>query len=360
MEQIKIFIENIKGKSIIDVLIAIGIIIVFYMGSSMFSKFIMKLLKIKGSNKENLKQNEIYKSLKNIFICIGFYIGLLVLSLPENWFNFTTKIIRILMIINLAKVIAELISPDSKIMKKVQNNNKISENKIAVNVISKIIKFLIYIVAGFMIIADLGYDLSGLITGLGLSSVVIALAAQELAENLICGMAIITDKPFKIGDYIKVGTYEGTVQDISFRSTKIKTSESTIITIQNSKIVSEAVVNISKIDQRRVNLDLRVPLDIGAKKLNELLESIKLLLYSNQEVIANTLQVNVSEIAEDSIKIAIVLYLNTIDYSEFLKFKTKANISLIRLLEDKGIELAYPVRKIYVNSETNENKQENV
>lgn len=351
MEQIKSLIENIKERNLIDVLIAVVIVIVFYMVSSLFSKLVMKLLKIKGNDKEKIKNSDIYKALKSIFLCIGIYIAILVLDIPENWFILCSKIVRIFLILNAARVIAELISPESKIMRKVGESEKFSENKVAISIISKIIKVILYIIAGFMIIADLGYDLSGLITGLGLSSVVIALAAQELAENLLSGFAIITDKPFEIGDYIQVGNYTGTVEEIKFRSTRIRTAENAVVTIQNSKIVSESVVNVSKIDKRRIDLSLRLPLDITAGKISELMESIKLVLYSNTEVIANSLQVNVGEITEDSIKISIYFFVNIIEFTDFLKFKTKANLSIINLLEDKKIKLVYPSKNIYIRNE---------
>ena len=351
MEQINGFFENIKERNLIDVLISIVIIIVFYMVSSLFSKLVMKLLKIKGNDKEKIKNSDIYKSLKNIFLCIGFYIALLILNLPENWFILCSKVVRIFIILNTARLVADLISPESKIMRKVGESEKFSENKVAISVISKVIKVILYIIAGFMIIADLGYDLSGLITGLGLSSVVIALAAQELAENLLSGLAIVTDKPFEIGDYIQVGSNAGTVEEIKFRSTKIRTAENAIVTIQNSKIVSESVVNVSKIDKRRIDLSLRLPLDTTVSQISELIESTKLVLYSNTEVISNSLQVNVGEITEDAIKISIYFFVNIIEFTEFLKFKTKANLSIIKLLEDKNVKLSYPSTNVYMKKE---------
>lgn len=349
MEIIKEFIENVKERNFMDVLIAIAIVILFYMVSSLFSKIVIKLFKIKGNDKEKIKNSDIYKALKSIFMCAGLYIGLLILNLPENWFLLCSKIIRVGFILNIARAIAALISPESKLMKTVGKNEKIAENKTALNTISKIIKVILYIIAGFMIVADFGYDLSGLITGLGLSSVVIALAAQELVGNLISGMAIASDKPFQVGDYITVGTFAGTVVDIKFRCTKIRTAENTIVTIQNSRIISEYVVNSSKIDKRRLELNLRLPLDTNSNVVAGLLESIKLVLYSNAEVIANTLQVNVMNIELDAIVINIYFYTNIVDYAEFLKFKTKTNLSIIKLLEEKEIKLAYPGTNVYLN-----------
>ncbi len=353
MEQINIFIENLKKTNLLDVLIAIGIVIVFYVVSSLFSKLIMKLLKFKTKDKEKLKNNDLYRALRYIFICVGIYIALLVLNLPENWFIFCSKIVRTFIVINITRVLADIISPGSSIMKKMENNEKFSENKVSINIISKVIRVLLYIVAGFMIIADFGYDLSGLITGLGLSSVFIALAAQELVGNLISGMAIISDKPFEIGDYIEVGNYAGTVEEIKFRSTKIRTSENTIITIQNSKLISEYVVNVSKIEKRRIDINLRLPLDINVREITELMDSIKLVLYSNSEVIKDSLQVNLGEIIDDAIKISIYFYISITDYAEFLKFKTKANLSVMNILEDKKIKLVYPGRNIYIKNEEN-------
>ncbi len=351
MEQIQSFIENIQEKNLIDVLIAIGIIIIFCMVSSLFSKFVMRILKIKGNDKEKLKNSDIYKGLRYVFICIGIYVALVILNLPDNWFILCSKVIRIFIIFNSARVLAGIISPESKIIRKIEKNQKLSENKVTISIMSKVITVLIYVIAGFMIIADLGYDLSGLITGLGLSSVFIALAAQELVGNLISGMAIISDKPFEIGDYIQVGEYAGTVEDIRFRSTKIRTAENTVITIQNSKIVSEYVVNVSKIEKRRIDISLRLPLDITAREITELIDSIKLVLYSNPEIISNSLQVNLGEIIDDAIKISIYFYISIIDYEEFLKFKTKANLSIMKLLEDKKIRLVYPGRNVYMINE---------
>lgn len=351
MEQINNFIEAIKQKELIDVLIAIGIIILFYIMRNVFSNMIIKIFKVKGSEKQKLKNSETSKGLKTIFICIGVYIALLLLNLEASWFSLCSKILRIVIIISVTRIISELISPESKIMKKVGKSERLSENKITIGVVSKIIKAIVYIIAGFMIIADLGYDLSGLITGLGLSSVVIALAAQELVENLLSGMAIVSDKPFELGDYVRIGDYEGTVIDIKFRSTKIRMTDNTIVTIQNAKIVSGAVINISKIEKRKLALSYGIPLDTSSIKVKELMESIKMLLYSNTEVMANSVIVYINEITQNAIKIEIFAYLSIVDYTEFLNFKTKVNLSIIKLLEDKNIKLAMPPTAVHLIEE---------
>ena len=113
MEQINNFIEAIKQKELIDVLIAIGIIILFYIMRNVFSNMIIKIFKVKGSEKQKLKNSETSKGLKTIFICIGVYIALLILNLEASWFSLCSKILRIVIIISVTRIISELISPES-------------------------------------------------------------------------------------------------------------------------------------------------------------------------------------------------------------------------------------------------------
>jgi len=153
------------------------------------------------------------------------------------------KICKILIIIIITKCISLLLKPNSPIFKMIVKNSK---NKTVNAFLNKLIQVILWITATYMIIYELGYDLSGLVTGLGIGSVVIALAAQDMVKSLLSGIAIITDKPFLIGDCIEVGNYTGTVIQITYRSTRIKTEKNTIVTIPNSTITSSYVVNLGK------------------------------------------------------------------------------------------------------------------
>ena len=136
-------------------------------------------------------------------------------------------------------------------------------------------KYGVYIVSGFLIISELHYDIGSLVTGLGLTSVVIALAAQDLVGSLLSGMAIASDKPFIVGDFVKIGSYEGTVTEVKFRCTRIRTVDDTIVTIQNSTITSTEVVNYTKMTKRRHDIVLNLPLETNSKILENLTIKLK-------------------------------------------------------------------------------------
>ena len=342
METIKTFIEGIKAKDIADIFISIAILVIFFVLSIWLPRLLLKIWKVNEKDKKVLKENDTYKGLRSIFLCFGIYLALIILALPATAMAFCIKLIRVAVILSIAKILVGMISPTSKLMKKVKGNEKLQENQKLIQTGTKLLKVLIYIVAGFMIISEFGYDLNGIITGLGLGSVVIALAAQELVSNLLSGMAIASEKPFEIGDWVTIGDISGTIVDIKF-----KTVENTTVTIQNTKILSEAIINSATINARRIEMTLRLPLDTSSEKTEELMKSIRNILESMQEINKNTIQINVTEIGAEAIIIKVFLYTNIVDYDKFLTFSTKLNLTIMKLLEDKRIKLANPSADIY-------------
>lgn len=171
MEQINIiidFFQNISKNQIIDILIAVAIIILFSMGSSIISYLIVKLFNLKEKHKNKIKFNPWYKLIKSVLICSGVYLAILVLGLPEDIKNIVIKIFRIIVIIVIARATTSFFNPKEKIFIKLKESERFSGDQTLVNFISKIVKCIIYIIASFLVITELGYDISGLITGLGL------------------------------------------------------------------------------------------------------------------------------------------------------------------------------------------------
>lgn len=171
MEQIKNIIaifQNISKNQIIDILIAVAIVILFSMGSSIISYLIVKIFNLKEKHKNKIKFNPWYRLIKTLLIFSGVYLAILVLGLPEEIKGIVVKIFRIVVIIVTARVITKFFNPKEKIFVKLKESERFSGDQTLVNFISKIVKCIIYIIASFLVITELGYDISGLITGLGL------------------------------------------------------------------------------------------------------------------------------------------------------------------------------------------------
>lgn len=156
------------------------------------------------------------------------------------------------------------------------------------------------------------------------------------------------DKPFSVGDWIHTEKYEGTIEDITFRSTRIRTADNSVVTIPNSILSNEFIANWSKLEKRKIEISLRLPLETKAQELEILSKKFKIVLENNKDILEDSIQVDVNKIKEDNIEISIVLYTSITEYNKFLNIKQEININILKILEAEGIKLAYPGRNVYV------------
>ena len=203
-------------------------------------------------------------------------------------------------------------------------------------------------IAIFIIFIEIDYDLSGLITGLGLGSVVLTLAAQDTVKNLLGGIIIFMDKPFQAGESIKILNYEGTVEDMTLRSTRIRTWDNSIIQIPNSIVSSEPVENLSKFKRRRYVLNLELVLNTKIEKIQLLKEKIYEILMRNEHVYKDTIHIHFKEVTANGYKIIVICYIDIVDYYEFLDVKEDLNKEIMILINKENIELAYDTKTIEI------------
>ena len=344
------FFKNLTQEQLIDIGIAAIIIIFFLIFSSVFSYLIIKMFKFREKNELKIKHNPLYKPLKALFAVVGIYIGIIILRLPENVMEACNKIFQILVICIIAKGLINLVDPQKGLIKKMRNDEAPDGNKTVASFTSKILKYVIYIGAGLLILAVFGINPTSLIAGLGVGSAVVALAAQDFVKNLISGFSIMSDKPFLVGDWIAVGTNEGTVIEISFRCTKIKTSDNSIVTIQNSEFTTNNVINWSRMEQRRYELNIKLPLETNSSQIEKIVNKMSFVLNNNEDIEKDSMQVHFDAIGLDSVNINIYMYTNIINFVDFLNFKEKVNEDILKVLESENIKMAYPGQNVYVHN----------
>lgn len=346
MDNLVAFLKTIDVKSLMDIFdiqIAIAVILIFTLFRGAFATAIIKIYyKIVNKNKR-AKDSSLYKYLTTLSVLIGVYFAINILPTNKIVLHYMSLALRIAFIIFITKCLTTLTLEDSIVMKYF---NKEEQAKPVNLLIAKIVRALMWVVGGFIIIYELGYNLSGLATGLGIGAAVISLAAQDLVKSLLSGMAILTDKPFIIGDWIECGKYQGTVIDITYRSTRIKAANNSIITIPNSIVTAEYVLNWNKLTSRRIDMNLNLALDTTSEKIEKVTKQIKFALQNDKEVINDTVEVHVNEISTTGINVMIILYERETNYYKFLAVKQRLICSILDVLEKENVELSYPGQSI--------------
>lgn len=352
MEQIANFIENIITIPIIDIIIAVGIILFFRIFSGTISYIIIRMFKIKEKKAKSIKESAFYSPLKIFFIILGFYLAIVFLKEPlhitQEIMLVAYKTFIIISTIAFAKGLAESFTPKSSLYKKIKEKTSKDVEDSMFDFALKIIRFVIYIVAGFIIITSLGVNLNGLVAGLGIGGVIFTLAAQDTAKNLFAGVVVFLDKPFVVGDWIQVDTFEGTVEDITFRSTRVRTFENSLVNIPNAIISNASIINWSKMEKRRYRTNLCIELDTPLEKLEKFQIRVKDMLQARDAIYDDSIIVKFDNITDNGLNVLICSYTDSVDYNTYIAEREDINYKIMKILREEKIELAYDTKTIQV------------
>lgn len=342
--------RNVETSQIIDVIIAIAIIILFIIISPAITYFVVRIF-FKKVKKEDIKESALYKNIRIFMNFLGMYIALRVLKLTAEQHIFIDKCFRIVIIWSVANIIPGVLELRILALERKENSlNK--KDKFASKVVTTIIKITLYVIAAYLSFKEFNYDLGGIAAGLGIGGAIVALAAQNVVKQILAGLAIISDKPFEIGDWIEVGDIAGTVESITWRSTKLRTTKDTIVTMDNNELIISNIINWGKIEKRVFTTNLKLPLETEEKIVEKVMNRITFILKYNEDIIKDTIRVNLNEIQESALNISIYLETSIVNYKDYMNFCNHLNLTILNILESQGVKLAYPGQNIYIKENT--------
>jgi MscS family membrane protein len=346
--------------------IAIGVLVLFALLKKIFAKYVFKIiLRLANNTRFDVDTkivNAFKKPVTNFFGVLGFYFAFKILTMANIPISIIVidQIFRSVVIILLSWGLYNLTEESSLLFEKMHKAYDIKMDKILFPFISKTLR-LILIALDINIIAEIwGIPIQGFITGLGLGGLAFALAAKDAASNIIAGVFIILDKPFTIGDWVSIDTLEGTIENISFRTTKIRTFDEAIITVPNSKLANEPLTNFSKRGKRRINFSLGITYSTSGDKLQICVDNIRKMIENHPQVNKQGIYVRFNKFNDSSLDIFIYFFVDTTELAEYLKIKENINFNIMKILEQEGVSIAFPSSSIYVESLPGKVKQEDL
>lgn len=206
-------------------------------------------------------------------------------------------------------------------------------------------KFLVGALALVAVLAQLGYPVTSIITGLGIGGIALALAAQKTVENLFGAFSLAIDQPFREGDVIQVDGISGTVEAIGLRSTRIRTVDRTLITIPNGKLAEMRVETITARDRLRFYCVLGLA-HSPAKQITAVLQGVDGILRESTMVANDSISVRLIALTDSALNVEIVAMVETSDYARFLEVRQGLLLDILEVVEKSGSSLAHPVSSI--------------
>lgn len=287
--------------------------------------------------------------LKEIILGITDYLDDIKKVLESIHFGLIVEVITNIIVLSILFKLTDVF--ESKIKARIQKNKNDQMVKI-LPIFSRIIKSVVFFIMLAAFLQNHGYSVSSLIAGFGITGLAVGFAANTTIANIFGTLAIISDKSYKIGDYIQISGLEGTVEDINMRSTKLRTLDNAVTIIPNGTIAGGNIVNLSKIHRRRFYETFGVTYDTSDEKLKRAVQIIEEIFHSNPNVHADYI-VFLDKLADSSINITANAYLKTKDLNKFRKMKEEILFEIIKKYREEGLDFAFPSQSIYLSKNEN-------
>ncbi len=225
-----------------------------------------------------------------------------------------------------------------------------------VPLITTSLRILVVLVFGTMMAQSLGYSVSALVASLGLGGAALALASRDAVANFFGFVMIFLDKPFSVGDWIKGSGFEGVVEEIGFRSTRIRTFEKTVENIPNNLMANVNVQNMDRrkdigLNVRRIKMTVGVTYSTSAEQMEQVVAAIREILANDEGVDSRmTTLVNFTDFGASSLDVFIYYFSNRAEWAYYLDVRQRVNLKIMRALEELGVSIAFPSRSIYLEN----------
>lgn len=217
-----------------------------------------------------------------------------------------------------------------------------------VPMISKSLKVFV-VVIGIVFAADnLNIDVTSLLAGLGLGGLAFALAAKDLLGNFFGSVTVLLDRPFSIGDWVVIGDIEGTVEQVGFRSTRVRTFYNSLVTMPNSILTTTKIDNMGARRYRRMKQNLSVTYDTPPEKVEAFCEGIRKIIQMHPYMRKDFYQVYFNQYASASLDILVYVFWATPDWSMELRERHRFLLDILRLARQLEVEFAFPTQTLYL------------
>lgn len=206
----------------------------------------------------------------------------------------------------------------------------------------------VFVVVGVLLtIQGLGYDVKAILAGLGIGGLAFALAAQDTLANIFGAIVVAVDQPFRIGEVVRIGANAGAVEDIGLRSTRIRLTDKSLMTIPNKTVAAETITNLSRFTRRRFEQVLGLTYDTSPAEMEAILGEIRAIVTAQPEVDAKGVQLFFRDFGASSLDVWLAYEVTDPDFPRAMAVKQRINLAIMKAVAARGLEFAFPTQTVH-------------
>lgn len=325
--------------------ILIGAIIIAKICYWAIGKYVKKITAKTKTNLDDLLVDKLEEPIVYAIGILGFYWGFQRLTFGDNIDNFFAHVFTFIFTLNVTWLIVRTI--DAIIVEYLTPLVSKSESDLddqLLPLLRKLFKIILWALGIVIGLNNVGFDVGAVIAGLGIGGLALALAAQDTVKNIFGGIMVYVDKPFKVKDRIKIGGFDGFVEEVGIRSTRLRTLEGRLVTLPNAQFSDQAVENVTLEPSRKVVTNLGLTYETSPDKM-ELAIKILEEIVDNSEDLESDRLVCFNNWGDFSMGILFIYYIKPT--SDIFKTQTFINMAILKRFNAEGLDFAYPTQTVY-------------
>lgn len=276
---------------------------------------------------------------------VGLWYGFERLDFPEGFANWMGKVFHVLIAINVTWLLARLL--DALIQEYLVPLTEKSESDLddqLMPIIRKGLRSVIWILGIIVALNNAGYDVGALLAGLGIGGLALAMAAKDTVANIFGGVSVFVDKPFKVNDWIEISGFDGIVEEIGIRCTRVRTLEGRVLTIPNKMFTDSVVENRTMEPTRKVVLNLGLTYDTQPEDMNKAMAILEDIWKENLDVLADNKLISFNNFGDFSLGILFIYYIKK--DADIFATQSKMSLLILERFNAAGLDFAFPTQTI--------------
>ncbi len=343
--------EKFLGNSIEDWGIAIGIVLGSFIATKIAYWVISNVVKrVTQKTKTNLDDVLIETLEKPIIYSIligGYWIAIHYLDLSGNpgFLAFLQGVANVSIVLTLTSIVSRVF--DALVTEVVQPYVEKTDggaDNYMLPIIRKVTKSIIWVFGVIVGLDNIGFDITAMIAGLGIGGLALALAAQDSVKNIFAGIMIFLDKPFKIKDRIQIEGFDGVVEEVGLRSTRVRTLDGRIVTIPNSTFTDNSVVNVTSQPALKITLNLGLTYDTSEDDMQKGVDLLREIVADHSDILEKDCAVGFKDFGDFSLGILFLYYIKP--EAHWLDSQNTISKEVLKRFNAAGLDFAFPTQTL--------------
>jgi small-conductance mechanosensitive channel len=280
------------------------------------------------------------------YLMLAVYLSFRLLVLPEILTTSTHNLLLVVVGYYIIRSAGYIIDFGAKELIESRRERGEKVDREVVNLLANISKMVLWSVIVLLVLANLGYDTSALLTGLGIGGIAIALALQTVLSDVFAYFSIHIDKPFRVGDFIVVGSDAGSVEKIGIKSTRIRSLQGQELVVSNKELTESRINNYKKMEQRRISFTFGIDAETPVSKIKKIPALVEKIIKGIEH--AKFDRVHFQKFSDFSLVFEVVYFMTTPDYNLFMDTQQEINLGIIKELQKEKVGMPYPTQTVYV------------